>query len=120
MSDRSNEYNLDDDVHLAVAILEAAQTDAKIKELQAELDWFKKSFRKMFYKGTKGEDGHKGSMVKVTSPNDPAPQLDTDLLKKLFPVKSRPEYYKQDKFGEVKEFEPRAQSVTFSLLEVAE
>ena len=112
--DFSNEFNLNDSVDRGVAIWKAATLDIDIKDKQSELKWFKDGLRN-FYHGTGGkEEGPNGSLVVVEQQGNKTATLDTELIKKLFPVEKYPEYYKKDKAtGEMEKH--RQQAVKFTL-----
>jgi len=113
--DFSNEFNLDDSVDRDVAIWRAATLNRDIKELEEQLKWFKNGFRDFFANGGE-ENGRDGSKVKVTAPNKERVHLDTDYLKKMFPVDDFFAYYKKDKDDDKKlKKTVTAQSVTFTI-----
>ena len=113
--DFSNEFNLDDPVDRSVAIWRAATLNRDIKEMEEELKWFKDNFRTFHANGGES-NGNNGSKVKVTKPNTEKVHLDTDYLKKLFPVDDFFDYYKKEKDDDKKlKKTVTSQSVTFTI-----
>ena len=112
--DFSNEFNLNDPVDRSVAIWRAANIDIDIKDKQSELKWFKDGLRNFYHVTGGKEEGPNGSLVVVDKQGNKTATLDTELIKKLFPVEKYPEYYKKDKTtGEIEKY--RQQAVKFTL-----